>query len=196
MPDLCQKAGLDEDSTWREWAIAAECEKQFPSDRRLTMFQQILIVQALRPDRLPMAMREFACRVLNLKDISPETTSIRYVYETETVASEPILIIISPGSDPSEELRELAETVVGKQSYHEVTLFAISRHAYSTRLHICHVTIQDCYGTRTNGECYRYTQKKHHKWWLAVLEEYSLSCIVVACFRKSSFLIDKTTSES
>lgn len=84
------------------------------------MFQQILIVQALRPDRLQVAMKEFACRVLNLKDISPSTSSIKYIYETETVASEPILIIISPGSDPSEELRELAEAVVGKQSYHEV----------------------------------------------------------------------------
>lgn len=120
MPDLCQKAGLDDDSTWRQWSDSSEPEKSFPSDRRLTLFQQILIIQALRPDRLQVAMREFACRLLNLKDISPSTTSIRYVYETETLATEPVLIIISPGSDPSEELRELAESVVGKQCYHEV----------------------------------------------------------------------------
>lgn len=121
LPDLFQKAGLDDDSTWRQWTESSEPEKNFPTDRRLSMFQQILIIQALRPDRLQIAMREFACRVLNLKDISPSTTSIKYVYETETVAAEPILIIISPGSDPSEELRELAETVVGKQSFHEVS---------------------------------------------------------------------------
>jgi dynein heavy chain 2 len=120
LPDLYQKAGLDDEGAWREWCSASECEKAFPSERRLTMFQQILIVQALRPDRLQVAMKEFACRVLNLKDISPSTSSVKYIYETETVASEPILIIISPGSDPSEELRELAEAVVGKQSYHEV----------------------------------------------------------------------------
>lgn len=122
MPDLCNKAGLEEDSSWRQWSEISDCEKNFPQERRLTPFQQILIIQALRPDRLQVAMKEFACRVLNLKDISPSTTSIRYIYETETIAAEPILVIISPGSDPSEELRELAESVVGKQSYHEVKI--------------------------------------------------------------------------
>lgn len=120
MPDLCQKAGLDDDSSWRQWCEMNDCERNFPSDKRLSNFQQILVIQALRPDRLPLAMRDFACRILNLRDISPSTSSIKYIYETETVASEPILIIISPGSDPSEELRELADSVVGKQSYHEV----------------------------------------------------------------------------
>lgn len=121
MPDLYQKAGIDDDSTWRKWAEVSECEKNFPSDKRLTSFQQILIIQALRPDRLQIAMRDFAVRVLNLKDISPSSTNIRVIYEHETTASEPILFIVSPGSDPSEELKELAESVVGKQSYHEVS---------------------------------------------------------------------------
>jgi dynein heavy chain 2 len=84
------------------------------------MFQQILVLQVLRPDRLQIAMKEFVCRVLNVKDISPSTTNIKYIYEAETTASEPVLFIISPGSDPSEELRELADSVVGKQRYHEV----------------------------------------------------------------------------
>lgn len=120
MPELYQKAGLDEESTWRQWIEINECEKSFPSDKRVTLFQQLLIIQALRPDRLQIAMKEFACKILNLKDISPSTSNIKIIYETETVATEPILIIISPGSDPSEELRELADAVVGKQSYHEV----------------------------------------------------------------------------
>jgi dynein heavy chain 2 len=122
LSDLYQKAALDDDSTWRHWSESNECERSFPSDKRLSLFQQILIIQALRPDRLQVAMKDFACRVLNLKDISPSTSSIKYIYETETVASEPILVIISPGSDPSEELRELAESVVGKQSFHEVAM--------------------------------------------------------------------------
>lgn len=79
-------------------------------------------MQALRPDRLQVAMKEFVCKVLNLKDISPNNTNIKYIFETETVANEPILIIISPGSDPSEELRELADSVVGKQNYHEIAM--------------------------------------------------------------------------
>jgi dynein heavy chain 2 len=86
------------------------------------MFQQILIIQALRPDRLPIVMKEYSCKLLNIKDISPSTSNIRYIYENETVATEPVLILVSPGSDPSEELRELAESVVGKQAFHEVAM--------------------------------------------------------------------------
>ena len=122
LPELCQKAGLDEEAVWRRWADSNDCEKNFPSDRRLTLFQQILVLQALRPDRLQIAMKDFACKVLNLKDISPSTANVKYIYEAETTAAEPILIIISPGSDPSEELRELADTVVGRQAYHEIAM--------------------------------------------------------------------------
>jgi hypothetical protein len=122
LPEMYQKAGMEDESVWRQWLNINDCERNFPSDKRLTLFQQLLVLQALRPDRLPIAMKEFACKILNLKDISPSTSNIKYIYETETNASEPILIIISPGSDPSEELRELADMVVGKQHYHEVKL--------------------------------------------------------------------------
>lgn len=104
-----------------------DCERKFPSDRKLSLFQQIIVIQALRPDRLQTAMRDFSCKVLNLKDISPSSTNIKHIYEKETTATEPILIIISPGSDPSEELRELAESTIGKNSYHEVTFKNFSK---------------------------------------------------------------------
>lgn len=119
LPDLFQKAGLD-DPIWKDWMEINDCERKFPSDIKLSLFQQIIVIQALRPDRLQTVMREFSCKILNLKDISPSSTNIRHIYEKETVASEPILIIISAGSDPSDELRELAESTIGKNSYHEV----------------------------------------------------------------------------
>lgn len=107
---------------WRSWLQTTDCERQFPSDD-LTLFQQILIIQALRPDRLPVAMRDFVCKFLKIKDISPSTNSMRYVFEHDTVATEPVLIIISPGSDPSEELRELANEALGsRDAFHEVAM--------------------------------------------------------------------------
>jgi dynein heavy chain 2, cytosolic len=120
LPELYQKMGFDDDAAWRQWYETNECEKSFPSDKPLKLFQQLLVIQALRPDRLQTAMREFACKLLNIKDISPSSINIRHIYESETSALEPILIIISPGSDPSEELRELAINVVGRESYQEV----------------------------------------------------------------------------
>lgn len=120
LPELYNKAALDDEASWKQWIQINDCERKFPGDIRVTLFQQIIILQALRPDRLQVAMKEFACKLLNLRDISPAITSIKAIYETETLPTEPILIVISPGSDPSDELRELAESTVGKENFHEV----------------------------------------------------------------------------
>jgi dynein heavy chain 2 len=122
LSELYQKAGLEDQAYWKSWIDRNDCESNFPQDKRFSLFQQVLVVQALRPDRLQVAMKNFACRLLSIKDISPLTSNIKMLYETETVANEPILIIISPGADPSQELSELAESVVGKQCYHEVAM--------------------------------------------------------------------------
>jgi len=86
----------------------------------LTLFQQILVIQAFRPDRLESAMKQFACDLLGIKDISPETLNLKKLFSKETIAIEPILILISPGADPSAELRDLAIEVTGKDRYFEV----------------------------------------------------------------------------
>ena len=67
-------------------------------------------------------MKHFVCDLLAIKDISPETLNLRKLYSKETIAIEPILIIISPGADPSTELRDLAGEITGKDRYVEVTI--------------------------------------------------------------------------
>lgn len=47
---------------------------------------------------------------------------MRNIYESESTPLEPILFIISPGSDPSTELAAFAETVVGRQCFHELAM--------------------------------------------------------------------------
>jgi len=59
---------------------------------------KIMVVQAIRPDRLESAMALFAARVLGLREISPPALSLRRLYESGvTLSSEPILIVLSPG---------------------------------------------------------------------------------------------------
>lgn len=89
----------------------------------MTPFQQLLVIQAFRPDRLESAMRLFVCDLLAIPDISPETLNLKKLYSKETIAPEPILIIISPGADPSTELRDLATEIVGKDRYSEVNIY-------------------------------------------------------------------------
>jgi dynein heavy chain 2 len=121
-PQLFSNLQFD-DSSWSKWNSTNECELRFPQDKQLTSFQQILVIQAFRPDRLESAMRLFVCDLLGIKDISPETLNLKKLYSKETISTEPILIIISPGADPSAELRDLAMEIVGKDRYSEVKYF-------------------------------------------------------------------------
>ncbi len=68
-------------------------------------------------------MRVFVCELLGIQDISPETLNLKKLYSKETISTEPILIIISPGADPSAELRDLAMEIIGKDRYSEVHYF-------------------------------------------------------------------------
>lgn len=61
-----------------------------------------------------------------MKELSPPPLNLRRLY-TETLEWEPVLIIISPGADPSQELAELAAETVGRENYHEVDTNKIKR---------------------------------------------------------------------
>ncbi|CAF4638011.1 unnamed protein product [Rotaria sp. Silwood1] len=120
-PQLFSNLRFD-DSSWSKWNSTNECELYFPQDKQLTSFQQLLVIQAFRPDRLESAMRLFACDLLGIPDISPETLNLKKLYSKETISTESILILISPGADPSAELRDLATQIIGKDRYSEIAM--------------------------------------------------------------------------
>eukprot|EP00051_Salpingoeca_urceolata_P021875 m.349048 g.349048 ORF g.349048 m.349048 type:complete len:4259 (-) comp19881_c0_seq4:199-12975(-) len=123
-PALAQALQVRDTDTWSEWIRTAQCEKAFPGDvqRKITPFQQVLVVQALRPDRLQSAMAAFGCQLLRLKDLTVSSVNLKRLYETDTTNTNPTLIIVSPGADPSVELAELAEAVLGRGRFHEVAM--------------------------------------------------------------------------
>ena len=45
LPELYQKAGLDDESTWRRWCESNECERQFQLDTRLIILMPIQYLQ-------------------------------------------------------------------------------------------------------------------------------------------------------
>ena len=61
-----------------------------------------------------------------MKELSPPPLNLRRLY-AETLEWEPVLILISPGADPSQELAELAVETVGRENYHEVDTNKIKR---------------------------------------------------------------------
>uniref|UniRef100_A0A3Q3KJ04 Cytoplasmic dynein 2 heavy chain 1 n=1 Tax=Monopterus albus TaxID=43700 RepID=A0A3Q3KJ04_MONAL len=123
-PALYQSLCLSDSDLWLSFSQSSQCEQEIPSTiaKKITPFQQLLLVQAVRPDRLQSAMAAFASQALGMKELSPPPLNLRRLY-TETMEWEPVLIIISPGADPSQELAELAaESISMGQGQADVAL--------------------------------------------------------------------------
>uniref|UniRef100_A0ABM5FWF4 Cytoplasmic dynein 2 heavy chain 1 n=2 Tax=Agamidae TaxID=81953 RepID=A0ABM5FWF4_9SAUR len=123
LPALYQTLCFQDAPLWQTFSRSSMCEQDFPSiiANRLSLFQQVLVVQAVRPDRLQSAMALFACKALGIKKLSPPPLNLKRLYK-ETLEIEPILIIISPGADPSQELQELASVERNGECYHQIAM--------------------------------------------------------------------------
>ncbi|XP_071452948.1 cytoplasmic dynein 2 heavy chain 1 [Hetaerina americana] len=119
LPNLYAKLNLSKDSSKPK--LNMEQNEKDDEMSKLTPFQKVLVAQTLIPDQLHTAMTHFSQHALGLNDLSPPPISLRRLLR-EALPTEPILFIVSPGTDPSEELRALAHDVVGDGHYHEVAL--------------------------------------------------------------------------
>ena len=106
VPDLRQALQMNDEAAWKTFLKHSQCEAAFPPTIKLTPFQQVLVVSALRPDRLISAVSVFLTKSLKLGDLSADT-SLKGVLE-DSRAETPILIVTAGGADPSAELRDLA----------------------------------------------------------------------------------------
>ncbi|KAL4829789.1 hypothetical protein H8958_009079 [Nasalis larvatus] len=85
-------------------------------------FGKTLIIQEMdgvEPVLYPLLRRDLVAQ--GLKEVSPLPLNLKRLYK-ETLEIEPILIIISPGADPSQELQELANTERSRECYHQVAM--------------------------------------------------------------------------
>ncbi|KAF4726099.1 Cytoplasmic dynein 2 heavy chain 1 [Perkinsus olseni] len=119
LSELNAKAKMESPNLWRGWIEEDACEEKFPQEiaLKLTSFQKVLIVQALRPDRLESALTKFTTEVifldydclvvLTVPSISPSTSSLHTLCQAAE-GFRPILFIVTPGADPTRDLTELA----------------------------------------------------------------------------------------
>ncbi|XP_043684796.1 cytoplasmic dynein 2 heavy chain 1 [Vespula pensylvanica] len=77
------------------------------NDNSLTPFQRILIIKVLRPDYLHTALTKFAISQLGVRDLAPPAWTLKKIAENEG-STMPILLLLSPGTDPGPELKSLA----------------------------------------------------------------------------------------
>lgn len=58
------------------------------------------------------------------------------LFKEETQNTEPILFILSPGADPSQELEDLAKGTVGLDKYHQVFTMSTDGHCFNLSFQI------------------------------------------------------------
>ena len=77
MPSLAQQLQTDAGS-WSRWGTSEKCEMEFPLSmpNNTTQFHKILLIQALRPERLDSALFAFVTTTLSIPSLSPASSSL------------------------------------------------------------------------------------------------------------------------
>ena len=112
LPEVCRRLQLESLSPgWMAWVRSPTPESEgLPPGvqaRHASPFVRLLLVQALRPDRLLTAMHAFVCDAMGVPSINPPPLSFARVADT-TEPGTPVLLITTSGADPSAALAAYA----------------------------------------------------------------------------------------
>ncbi|EGT58333.1 hypothetical protein CAEBREN_28930, partial [Caenorhabditis brenneri] len=121
LPSLFNNFQIQDDATWNEFSKTLQCENAFPKnvEIKMTHFQKVLFIQAVKPERLYNCLMDFVLKTLNVPSINPPAFELKHIF-AESESTEPILFILADGADPSQELAELAANL--KVPYHSISM--------------------------------------------------------------------------
>ncbi|KAF4721560.1 hypothetical protein FOZ63_008574, partial [Perkinsus olseni] len=95
---------------WKRWYMASEPESEsLPGEweSRLDPLQKLLLVRALRGDRILPAVGRFVTAKMGPRFVEPPNFDLEAIYD-ESDARIPLVFVLSPGMDPTPLLRGLA----------------------------------------------------------------------------------------
>jgi dynein heavy chain 2 len=127
-PRIDETWQLAKDALWSPWVASDKCEEAFDSSvySRMSSFQRVLLIQAVRPDRLESALTQFACEAIGVASLSPPPRSLQHLHSEETESKTPILFVTTPGADPSIELEDFAKAYSAEHnpamSFHQLAM--------------------------------------------------------------------------
>jgi len=82
----------------------------FPADATmLNGFRKLLIMRAIRPDKLVPSVSRFIVEYIGEKYVTPPTFDLANIY-LESRPVTPLIFVLSPGSDPLKALLKFAES--------------------------------------------------------------------------------------
>ncbi|XP_074223450.1 dynein axonemal heavy chain 11 isoform X1 [Camelus bactrianus] len=107
--------GIDRDvegsaKLWRKWA-ESECpeKEKLPQEwKKKSLIQKLIILRAMRPDRMTYALRNFVEEKLGAKYVERTRLDLAKVFEESSPAT-PVFFILSPGVDALKDLEVLGK---------------------------------------------------------------------------------------
>lgn len=118
-------------------------------DTKLTRFEKLLIIHAIRPDKITAAIREFVSIEMGKAYVTPPPFDISRSVEDANCLM-PLIFILSPGADPMSSLLLYAEKMGFDETFQSISLGqgqgpiaqAIIEHAQESGTWVC---LQNCH---------------------------------------------------
>ncbi|UJR10037.1 hypothetical protein I4U23_014260 [Adineta vaga] len=98
-------------SEWKQWMEHDRLESlTFPKpfDEILTDFEKLMLLRCFAQNRMIFAINNYIIKIMGQKYIIPPTIYFDSIFEQSTVHI-PIIFILSPGSDPTNDIQKLAD---------------------------------------------------------------------------------------
>jgi dynein heavy chain len=106
LPDLICKA----DGPWKQWYDLEAPEKgKIPElDGKLSKFERMMMIKALRPDRTLISATEYISEVLGQRFVESVPVNLEQAW-SESRNRVPLICLLSPGADPTRAIEDLAK---------------------------------------------------------------------------------------
>nr|XP_056713421.1 dynein axonemal heavy chain 11 [Euleptes europaea] len=123
--------GLDRDiegsaKRWKKW-VDSECpeKEKLPQEwKSKSSFQKLIILRALRPDRMTYSLRDFVEEKLGPKYVAGNRIDLAKSYEESSPATA-VFFILSPGVDPLKDLETVGKKLgftIDSGKFHNISL--------------------------------------------------------------------------
>ncbi|KAL7022048.1 hypothetical protein ACKWTF_012111 [Chironomus riparius] len=95
---------------WRDWYDLEmpeneDCPGNFTS--HMTSFQRMMLLRCFRIDRIFCAINSYVIEIMGEQFVTPPVINFKAIFE-QTTSSTPVVFMLSPGSDPTDDLMKLA----------------------------------------------------------------------------------------
>lgn len=109
---------------WESWYRSADPEGEpLPGEweSRLGEMQKMVVVRCMRPDRVIFAVTNFVANSLGRRYVEPPVLDLAETFRDSNPVT-PLVFVLSPGVDPTENLRKLAREVGMQDKFFSVAL--------------------------------------------------------------------------